>query len=315
MRLSLYRGMWLVAAVIALAVFAACQAEEAPPAGETPGAAERPAPFPVTVTDSNGNEVTFQTAPQRIVSLSAGHTESLFALGAAQQVVAVDKFSDYPPEAATRPQLDAYEPNLEAITAFQPDLVVIFFDPGDLQTSLERLGIKVLFLAAPQSVDGVFQQILLLGQVTGHNQEAEELVAAMRSPIEAIQEKLADIQQGPRIFHELDPQFFTVGPGSFVDDLYRTLKAQNIAADTGEAYPQLSQEAIIEKDPEVIILADEPAGITAQSVKARPGWQNIAAVKNDRIYVVDPDLVSRPGPRLVEALQTLAQLLYPERFQ
>jgi iron complex transport system substrate-binding protein len=136
----------------------------------------------------------------------------------------------------------------------------------------------------------------------------------MQGRIDDIQERLAAVGQGPRLFHEVDNQLYTVAPNSFVGSLYTILKAQNIAAGAAEAFPQLSQEAIIEADPEVIILADVAAGESAETVKARPGWGSISAVSNNRIYVVDPDIMSRPGPRLVDALETLAKLLYPERF-
>ena len=137
----------------------------------------------------------------------------------------------------------------------------------------------------------------------------------MQQDVTDIQEQLVDVEQGPRLFHELDNQLFTVAPDSFVGDLYTILKAQNIAAGTDQAYPQLSQEAIIEANPEVIILADTAGGESVEMVKARPGWGSISAVANNRIYVIDPDIASRPGPRLVDALGTLAQMLYPERFE
>jgi iron complex transport system substrate-binding protein len=205
-------------------------------------------------------------------------------------------------------------PNLEAITAMEPELVIIFFDPGDLQASLERLGIPVLYLA-PESISSIFDHIRLLGQVTGRSDQAEDVIADMQKRIDAVTARLADVQQGPRVFHELDPTLFTAGPGSFVDDLYTLLKAQNIAADTGQAYPQIDQETVIARDPEVIVLADESAGESPDTVKARPGWGNITAVKTGRVHTIDPSIISNPGPRLVDALEALAKLLYPEVFQ
>ncbi len=283
------------------------------PAAETPS----PAPvelFPVTVTDSNGREVRVELPPQRIMALAPAFVEILFAIGAGNSVAAVDNFSDYPSAAADLPHLDAFSPSVEGIAVLNPDLVLIFFDPGGLQEALERLGIPVLFLASPSSVQEVFDQIELLGRVTGHEDEAETVTAEMRDGIDAVSEKLTDVDQGPRIFHELDAMLFTAGSGSFENDIYNLLKAQNIAAETGLAYPQLNLETVIVKDPEVIILADDPP-VSVTSVKARPGWSNISAVIDDRVHVVDPDIVQRPGPRLVEALETLARFLYPERFQ
>jgi iron complex transport system substrate-binding protein len=271
--------------------------------------------YPLTLTDSKSRSVTLESAPQAIASLSPAATEILFAIGAGDQLAAVEMFSNYPPEAQSLPQLDAYEPSVEAIAGAQPDLVLVYFDPGNLVDGLERAGLTVIFLEPPNSVEGVLEQIRLLGQATGHPQEADELVATMQQGIDDIQERLADVEEGPRLFHELDNQLFTAAPSSFVGDLYTILKAQNIAAGTDQAFPQLSQEAIIDADPEVIILADTAGGESAETVKARPGWGSMSAVANNRIYVIDPDIVSRPGPRLVDALDTLAQMLYPERFE
>ena len=280
----------------------------------TPVATSAAIQYPLTLTDGKSRSVTLEAAPQRIASLSPAATETLFAIGAGDQVAAVDKFSNYPPEAASREQFDAFQPSVEAIVGAQPDLVFVVYDPGNLVDGLTSAGLTVFFLETPTSVEGVLDQIRMLGQATGHTQEAEGLVATMEQGINDIEEKLADIQQGPRFFHEVDNQLYTVAPASFIGSLYAILKAQNIAAGTDQAFPQLSQEAIIEADPEVIILGDAAGGESLETVKARPGWANISAVKSGRVYVIDPDIVSRPGPRLVDALATLAQMLYPERF-
>ena len=306
----------LLLVVVALAAACGGGGESAEPtATPTPSPSPTPEPeFPLTITDDRGREIVIEAQPRRIASLSAAHTEILFAIGAGGQVVAVDVTSNFLAEADARGQLDAFTPNLEAIAGVIPDLVIIFFDPGDLIASLERLNLPVIFLETPAEVEGVFRHIELLGETTGRPQEAEQLVSSMRGRIEAITGELAEIQQGPRIFHELDPTLFTVGPGSFIDDVYGLIKAQNIAADTGQPFPQLSNEAVIGADPEVIILADEVAGETPDTVAARAGWQNISAVTGGRIHIVDPDIISRPGPRIVEALEVLASLLYPELF-
>jgi iron complex transport system substrate-binding protein len=281
-----------------------------------PAGASRPdaSAFPAEVTDSLGNTVTMEAPPQRIASLSAGHTEILYAIGAGDQVAAVDNTSDCPQAANDLPKVDAFSPSVEAIADLEPDLVVIFFDPGDLQSSLQALGMPVLNLSAAESVQGVYDQTILLGTATGHLREAEEVAARMETAVDDVRSQIDDINEPPRVFHEIDSTYFTAGPGSFVHDLYAILGAENIAAAAGQAYPQMGAEAIIEADPEVIVLADVDAGESPDTVKARPGWESISAVQNDRIYVIDPDIVSRPGPRLVEALRTLAAYLYPERF-
>ena len=267
--------------------------------------------FPVEVADSVGNIVNLDAPPQRIVSLSAGHTEILYAIGAGDQVAAVDNTSDCPSVLAEFPKVDAFTPNVEQIAALEPDLVVIFFDPGDLQSSLHGLGIPVLNLAAPESVDGVYDQMALLGEATGHSTDAEGVAGGMKEAVADVLSQVQDAAEAPTVFHEVDNLYFSAGSGTFIGDLYAMLGAENIADATGQAYPQLSAEAIIQADPDVIVLADEDAGETPETVKARPGWESIAAVKNDRVYVIDPDIISRPGPRLVEALRTLAGYLYP----
>jgi iron complex transport system substrate-binding protein len=271
--------------------------------------------FPVEVTDSVDNAVTLEQPPQRIVSLSAGHTEILYAIGAGDQVTAVDNTSDCPSAANELPKVDAFVPSVEQIAGLEPDLVVIFFDPGDLQASLQAIDIPVLNLAAPESVQGVYDQMALLGKATGHADDAATLVSAMESAVQDVQSRLEDEPEAPTVFHEVGKTYYSAGSGTFIGDLYGMLGADNVADVTGEAYPQMSAEAIIQADPDVIVLADEDAGESPETVKARPGWGSVSAVKNDRIYVIDPDIVSRPGPRLVEALRTLAGYLYPELFQ
>ena len=258
--------------------------------------------------------MTLETPPQRIASLSAGHTEILYAIGAGGQVAAVDNTSDCPAATAGLPKVDAFSPSVEAIAELEPDLVIIFFDPGDLQSSLQGLDIPVLNLASPSSVEGVYDQIELLGEVTGHANDAVRLIADMRAAVQEIRSEIGDVTDAPTVFHEIDNTYFTAGPGSFIADLYDILGAGNIAEATGQPFPQMSVEAIIEADPEVIILADEDAGESPDTVRDRPGWGSVSAVRNDRIHAIDPDIVSRPGPRLVEALRTLAAYLYPELF-
>lgn len=270
--------------------------------------------FPITVADDTGRPITLEEPPSAIVSLSAGHTEILYGLGAGGQVVAADNFSDCPAKAAQLPHLDSFAPSVESIVALKPDLVIVFFDPGDLVNSLSAAGVPALLLESPTSVSKVYRQIDLLGQATGHPDQTGALIVRMRDGIAAITARLEDVGQGPTVFHEVSNDYYTAGPGSFVADLYTLLKARNIAEATGAAFPQMTSEAIIQGDPEVIVLADEDAGESADTVSARPGWSGISAVKNKRVHVIDPDIISRPGPRLVEALLTLAKFLYPDKF-
>lgn len=269
------------------------------------------ATFPLTITDDAGVEVTLEAPPEAIVALAPSFVEVLFDLGAEDKIVAADENTDYPPEAESIPKISGFSPSIEGIAAYEPDVVLIFFDPGDLQTSLINLGIPTLFLATPPTIDGVYDQIRTLGVITGTEEEADAIVSQMETDIAAIVDGIEDAD-GPSLYFELDAALFTVGPGSFPDEIFNLLGATNIAQPTGEAYPQMSAEAIIAAEPDVIILADADFGETPETVAARPGWDATPAVQDSRVYGVPAALLSRPTVRLVDDIQMVADLLYPE---
>jgi iron complex transport system substrate-binding protein len=268
--------------------------------------------FPLTFTDDSGAEVTLEAEPERIVALAPSFVEVLFEVGAGEQIVAADENTDYPPEAESIPKLSGFDPSVEAIVETDPDVVLIQFDPGTLTDSLTQSGIPVATLGSPADIDGVYKQIETIGLLSGHGEEAEALVSEMQSELADVVAEIPTDAHAPTVFHEVDNTLFSVGPGSFIHDIYVVLLAENIAEATGEAYPQLNNEAVIAANPEVIILADEKFGETPETVAARPGWDAIAAVQSGRIHGVDPDLISRPGPRLPETIQQISEYLYPE---
>ena len=310
----------VLAAVLLAVTLAACGDDDGSPAGETP----TPIPeagdgFPTTLQGSDGRELTLDAPPQRMVVLSPGHVEILFAIGAGDQVVAVDQNSDFPPEAATRLQLSGFEPNLEAIAGLDPDLVIVSFDADGIVGALDNLGIPVYLddiNTKITTVDEVFDSIKELGRITGHRKQAQALINDLQARVRDVVKELRGVNDGPTVYHELDATggFFSISPDSFVGDLYRTLKAENIVGADEGPFPSLTQEAIIERNPEVIVLANAAFGETPEVVSARPGWDTIDAVINGRVYAIDPNIVSRPGPRIVDALETLARLFYPELF-
>lgn len=289
MKVKLERSLWVLPVLLAVALLAvaACGDDDAETGDQT---------------------------PERIVALAPSFVEIFCAVGACDVLVAVDENSNFPPEVESITKLSGFDPSVEAIVASEPDLVVISFDAGGLEDALEGLGIAVLLIESPQSLTGVYDQIAVLGDVVDKSGQAADLVADMQSRVEAVT-SLLPVGGGPSVYHELDSTLFSAGPGSFIGDLYDVLGAANIANATGSAFPQLSNEAIIEANPEVIILGDEGLSETVESVAARPGWDTISAVQTGRIHGVDPDLISRPGPRIVEALEELAKLLYPEVFE
>ncbi len=264
--------------------------------------------FPVTVDADNG-EVTIQERPERIVSLSPSATEILFAIGAGEQVVAADQFSTYPEEAPTT-DLSGFDPNVEAIVSYEPDLVVVSNDSNDLVASLGELDVPVIVQGAPADVESGYDLVAGLGQATGHVDETAEVVTEMRA---AMEEAIAGAEgaEGVRVYHELDETFFSASSASFIGSIYEQLGAVNIAdeADTeGTGYPQLTEEAIVEANPQVIVITDQ-VSYTAEDVANRPGWSEVDAVRNGDIVTVDADIASRWGPRLPQLVTLLADAL------
>jgi iron complex transport system substrate-binding protein len=261
--------------------------------------------FPVTVEAANG-PVTVEEMPESIVSLSSTGTEMLFAIGAGDQVVAVDEFSTYPPEAPVT-DLSGFTPNLEAIIGYEPDLVVISFDPGELVSGLEAVDVPTLLLPTAASLNDSYAQLDVLGAATGHVGEAGEIVSQMQADIDEIV-ATTTIPTGLSFYHEVDETLYSATSSSFLGQVYALLGLTNIAdeADDGSGFPQLSSEFIVSQDPDLIYLADVDFGVTPESVAQRPGWAEMTAVQNGAIVPLDSYLASNWGPRVVELLETIA---------
>lgn len=246
--------------------------------------------------------------PRSIVSLSPTATETLFAVGAGDQVVAVDSQSDYPTD-APKTDLSAYTPSLEAIVGYEPDLVIASDDIGGLVTGLADADVETLLLPAATSIDDAYSQIQRIADATGHDEEGEALVADMKQRIDAA---VASVPEQPRTyFHELDTTLYTVTSSSFVGQIYGLFDLDSIAdGSAGGDYPQMSDEGVVSADPDVIFLADSQCcGVTTESVSARPGWNAIRAVRDGKIFAMDEDLSSRWGPRIADQVEALAQTL------
>lgn len=266
--------------------------------------------FPVTVSGDNG-EVTIERRPEAIVSLSPTATEMLFAIGAGPQVVAVDDQSDYPEEARTT-DLSGFTPNLEAILSYQPDLVVLSFDPADspITEGLATTGVPALVLDGAASIDEVYQQIQVLGEVTGNLLGAQELNEEIRAEVAQIVAETGAAGEGVTYYHELDPSLFTATSATFIGQIYGLLGMVNIADDAdaeGTGYPQLSAEYIVSQDPDLIFLADAGFGESAETLAERPGWEGMAALEEGAVVLLDEDISSRWGPRIVDFLRTVAE--------
>lgn len=240
--------------------------------------------------------------PTRIVSLSPSATENLFAIGAGDQVIAVDEESDHP-AGVPRTELSSYQPNVEAIVGYEPDLVVLPASvPRDVPAGLRRVGLDVLSQPAPANLDDAYAQMRELGRVTGHAEAGRRLARRVRARVERL---LATAPQGPRLdfFHELDPDLYSTGSRSFIGRIYQRLGLENVADPAarraGTPYPQLSSEAVVTADPDLIVLADtECCGQSPAAVARRPGWQEVAAVETGAVVAIDDDIASRWGPRI-----------------
>jgi iron complex transport system substrate-binding protein len=262
-------------------------------------AAAEVAQYPVTVGD-----VTLEAQPMRIVSLSPTATEMLYAIGAGAQVVAVDEYSNYPQEAVDLgTKLSGYEPNIEAISGFTPDLVIASYDPGSLVQQLGDLGIPVYLADAVTTIDAAYEQIENIGLLTGHAQESTDITALMKSQIEEAVAGVTLPAQPLSYYHELDNTLYSITSNTFIGSVYSLFGLRNIAdnVEAGNDYPQLSAEVIVSADPDLIFLADTKCcGETAATVAARDGWGSLKAVMNGNIVELDDDIPSRWGPRIVD---------------
>jgi len=275
-------------------------------------------PVGITLTDGLGREVKLASPAQHVVSLAPSNTEILFAIGAGSQVVGRDEFSDYPEEAKSLPSVGGSmgEYSAESIVALKPDLVLAAeINTPELVKQLEDLGLTVYYLKNPTTLEEMYTNLEIVGQLTRH--DVTDLVDSLKARVKAVDEKIAPLSYQPIVFYEIDASDaskpYTYGPGTFGDLLIQRAGGENLATLAGitDPYPQVSLEQIVATNPNMIILGDAQWGVTVDSVIARAGWESIDAVKNNQIFTFDDNLVSRPGPRLVDGLEQLAQLLHP----
>lgn len=286
-----------------------------------PSAPAAPTAGTMTFTDDLGNTVELAGTPQRIVSLSPSTTEILFTIGAGEQVVGRDEFSLYPEEALEVTNIGAMWDELpsEAILALEPDLVVAAqIITEDQVAALRDLGLNVYWQANPLTYEELWENLRDFGRLTGHEAETETLITGLEARVKAVQEKTGSVSERPSVFYELDATDpsnpWTAGSGTFIDYIINQAGGTNAASALQGDYAQISSEQLIAVDPDIILLADAPYGTTPESVAARPGWDAITAVKENALYPIDPNIMSVPGPRLVDALEETARLLHPELF-
>ena len=300
-----------VVALLTLApAVAACGGSEE--TAESSGASgSAAAGFPVTVTGDDG-ELTLDERPENIVSMSATTTEMLFAIGAGDQVEAVDDNSTYPEE-APRTDLSAFTPNAEAIAGYTPDLVVLSDDQNGIVGALDALEVPTLVLGAAESLDDSYAQIETLGEVTGHVEEAGDVVAGMQDRIADAVATVEGDTQGMRVYHELDPTYYSATSATFIGGVYQLFGLENIAdgsPDAAGGYPQLSAEYVVGQQPDLIVLADTVCcEQSAETVAQRPAFDTVPAVTEGRVLAANDDVASRWGPRIVDFVEAVAETL------
>jgi iron complex transport system substrate-binding protein len=309
---------------VALSVLAAGCAPLAVPATATPSAPSATAtPEVIAVTDGLGRQVTLAAPATRIVSLAPSNTEMLFALGAGDRLIGRDEFSDYPAEALAVPSIGSLYPsvNTEAVVALEPDLVLAagITNPADVER-LAELGLTVYATRVNTGLDQIYTDLLDVGALTGHAAEAQALVDSLKARVEVVTTKTSAVADKPVVFYEIDAtepaKPWTAGPNSFIAQLIGMAGGTNAGDIAADQYAQLSLEQLVAQDPAIIILGSATyGGQTPELVAQRTGWENIAAVENGAVYTFDDNLVSRPGPRVVDGLEQLAALIHPELFE
>ena len=306
------RTVLAASALLFALLLAGCGATgtDAGTSAETP--ATETAAFPVTVTDDAGREVTIESEPQRIVSLAPANTEIVAALGLMDRLVGVTSFDDYPPEVASIGIIgDFASPNLEAVAAAEPDLVLATSGvQADVIGQLENLG-AVVVAVDPADLESLFGSIVMVGQATGTSEEADTIVSSMRSQLDEITVAIGDATPVPVFLEIAQDPLFTAGPGTLLDDLITAAGGANIV--TQEGYVAFSVEQLVAEDP-AVYMATLGSMSDPDDLASRPGYADIDAVRTGRVYVLEDNLVSRPGPRVIEGVRLIAEALHPDAF-
>lgn len=247
------------------------------------------------------------SSPKRIISLSPSITEILFEIGSGNQVIAVDNLSNYPNEAPIT-DISAYDPNVEAISLLNPDLVILSYNIKNLKTALKKIGIETIYLPAPLNFEDILDQIDYLGLQTGNEDKAKKLISKMKNRMKTLQ-KLRENEKATKIYHEIDPNYYSPSKFSFIGDIYQKLNYKNVAdkADISNlGYPKLSPELIISENPDLIVLPGKDNKYV-EKVKLRPGWGYIEAVKKNNFLLTNNDIASRWGPRILNFASILVE--------
>jgi len=274
--------------------------------------------FPVTLEDTSGEEVTIEEEPEQIVTLIPSITELAFALDLGEKIVGVSDHDNYPEEVQDKEKIGGLELNTEKILSLEPDLVLAHpTNDADAIEQLRDSGLTVFVVNDATNFDEVYESIEMMAEVTGTKDKGEELITTMQDDLDVVAEKADEIDEDDmkNVYIEISPapEIFTSGKNTFEDDILDILHAENVAKDE-DGWVELSEEAVVEMNPDVIVLTYDYTDNPVEDVMERKAWQDIDAVKDEQVYLVDTDIVSRPGPRLVEGAEELGKAIYPEVF-
>jgi iron complex transport system substrate-binding protein len=267
---------------------------------------------PITVTDGTGTTVTMDRPAARIVSLAPANTEIAYAIGAGDKMVAGTSYDDYPEEATSLPKIgDFANPNVEKIASFEPDLVLAAGGIQDkLRSKLEKLGMKV-YVVDPKTYDGVMTDITNLGQLTGSTEQAQQVADTMQTAKDDVQAQVASASRPATFLEIYSKPLMTAGSETFIDDMIALAGGTNLGATAGPGFPTFSTEVLFKDDPDVYI-ADSGSMSKPGDITKRAGFDVLTAVKDGHVYVIDDNLIARPGPRLAQGLQELVKMIHPE---
>jgi len=314
-----------LSAFLALGLLAACgeqsknDKEAASQSQEQQVTKQQEATFPVTITDATGKDIVLEAPPERMISLIPSNTEILFGLGLNDKIVGVNDYDDYPPEVADKEKVGSMEFNIEQIIALQPDIVFAhesgIASLGGAMDQLEAAGVKVFVVTNASDFNETYTTIEQLGRATGKLPEAQKMIANMKAKVEEVQAKLQDVKP-KKVFVETsdEPEIYTPGKNTFMQEMLDMIHAENIAADT-DGWFKIDAEQIITKNPDVIVVTYNYVPDILTKIPQRAGFETITAVKNKAVVQVDENTTSRQGPRLADGLEELAKAIYPEAFE
>lgn len=314
MKISLFKYLSIGAIALTLG---ACQSDTTETA-DTETASEAEEQTSYTVTDDLDKELTFEEIPATVVSLIPSNTEILYEIGAGDKVVGATDYDNYPAEAAEVERVsDSVVFNAERIIELEPDVVIGYSTGGPTgYDELEAAGIQVFVIESAESFEDVYGDIEQISTVMGLEDKGDEVISSIQRQIEGVQEKVASVEEKKQLYFEISPspEIYTTGQNTFQQEILNHANVDNLFGDL-EGWPQISEEEVIERNPEIIATTVSYIENPIDEIKSRGGWKDIEAVQNDQVFFLDSDITSRPGPRIGDAVQLVAETVYPEAFE